>query len=96
MRDGKMQVEGSPEEIKRFAGLRPILRLWAEDASHAAARLAGRGLDAKAVGENELQVILDDQGEIRDVLDEVRPLNLRLIEPTLGDAFLKLSEVHAG
>jgi ABC-2 type transport system ATP-binding protein len=95
MQEGKMQVEGSPEEIKRFAGLRPILRLWAADAPQAAARLAGRGLDAKVVGENELQVILTAQGEIRDVLDEVRPLDLRLIEPTLVDAFLELSEVHA-
>jgi ABC-2 type transport system ATP-binding protein len=95
MREGKMQVEGSPEEIKRFAGLRPILLLWAENAALAAERLVGRGLDAKAMGENELQVILGAQGEIKDVLDEVKPLNLRLIEPTLGDAFLKLSEVHA-
>jgi ABC-2 type transport system ATP-binding protein len=95
MREGKMQAEGSPEDIKRFAKLRPILRLWAENAALAAARLAGRGLEAKIVGENELQVILDDRGDIKDVLSEVRPLDLRLIEPTLGDAFLKLSEVHA-
>jgi ABC-2 type transport system ATP-binding protein len=96
MREGRMRAEGSPEDIKRLAGLKPILRLWAEDASYASARLASRGMDAKVVDENELHVILDDQSEIRDVLSEVRPLDLRLIEPTLGDAFLKLSEVNAG
>lgn len=94
MRDRNMQAEGSPEEIKRIAGLRPILRLWTEDPEHAVSRLEASGFDVKLVGENELQINLDAHNKIKDVLDLVRPLDLRLIEPSLGDAFLKLAEAQ--
>lgn len=94
MRGGRMQAEGSPDEIKRIAGLRPLLRLWVTDPESAVARIDASGFDAKLVGENELQINLNAHSEIKDVLDLVRPLDLRLIEPSLADAFLKLAEAE--
>jgi len=94
MREGSMEAVGSPEEIKRIAGLRPILRLWALDPEHAVSRLEASGFDVKLIGDNELQINLDAHNKIKDVLDLVRPIDLRLIEPSLGDAFLKLAEAQ--
>lgn len=94
MRGGKMRAEGSPEDIKRIAGLRPLLKLWAKDPEKAASRLGAGGFDVRLAGEKELQVNLHDHGEIKDVLELVKPLDLRLIEPSLGDAFLKLAEAQ--
>jgi ABC-2 type transport system ATP-binding protein len=95
MRSGKMQAVGSPEEIKRLAGLRPVLRLWAENPEAAASRLSALGFDVRILGldkEKELQVSLDSHSRIKEVLDEAKPYDVRLIEPNLADAFLKLSE----
>jgi ABC-2 type transport system ATP-binding protein len=93
MRNGRMQAVGSPEEIKRLAGLRPILTLWAENPEASAARLSALGFDVRVTGlEKELQVSLDSHSRIKEILDEVNPQDVRLIEPTLADAFLKLSE----
>jgi ABC-2 type transport system ATP-binding protein len=91
MRDGKLKAEGSPEDIKRIAGLRPILRLWVENPEQAASRLDSLGFQARIMGK-ELQVSLDSHGQIKEVLDEVKPQDVRLIEPTMADAFLELSE----
>lgn len=94
MRDGKLQAEGSPEEIKRIAGLRPVLRLWAENpeqASQKASRLKELGFQVSILGD-ELYVDLDSHSQIEEVLNEAKPKDIRLIEPTLADAFLKLAE----
>lgn len=94
MRAGRMAAEGSPEEIKHIAGLRPLLKLWAKDSEQASSRLDAAGFSVRLIGERELQVDLDDHSQIKDVLELVRPLDLRLIEPSLGDAFLKLAEAQ--
>lgn len=94
MRGGKMRAEGSPEEIKRIAGLRPLLKLWARDPEQAASRLEGSGFDVRLIGEEELQVSLNNHSQIKDVLELVKPTDLRLIDPSLGDAFLKLAEAQ--
>ncbi len=94
MRGGRMQAVGSPEEIKQIAGLKPLLRLWAEDPEQAMSRLDSGGFEVKLVGENELQIHLDAHSKIKDVLDLVRPLDIRLVEPSLGDAFLRLAEAQ--
>lgn len=94
MRGGKMRAEGSPEEIKRIAGLRPLLRLWAKDPEHAASRLDAGGFDVRLVGEKELQINLDDYSQITNVLELVKPIDLKLIEPSLRDAFIKLAEAQ--
>jgi len=93
MRGGRMQAVGSPEEIKRLAGLRPVLRLLAGNPKEAASRLNALGISARITGlEKELEVSLDSHSQIKRVLDEVNPEDVRLIDPTLADAFLKLSE----
>lgn len=94
MRAGRMQAVGSPEEIKRLAGLRPILRLWAENPGAVLSRLLEMGYDAAIMAgqENELQVSLESHGQINEILNEAKPQDIRLIEPTLEEAFLKLSE----
>ncbi len=94
MRGGKMQVEGSPEEIKRFAGLRPILKLWSGQPAQAASKLAEKGYDVRLEGQ-EIQVSLNSHRQIEAILDDVEPLDLRLVEPTLEEAFLRLSEANS-
>ena len=97
MRGGKMRAEGSPEEIKRIAGLKPTLKFRAKDAIQAsklAARLGAEGFDVRVLGEM-MQVSLESHAQIKRVLDEAEPTDLRLIEPTLEDAFLKLGEENS-
>jgi ABC-2 type transport system ATP-binding protein len=92
MRAGRMQAVGSPEEIKSLAGLRPTLKLWAKNPEEAASRLRALGFDARVADKGkELQVSLDSHSRIKEVLNEVNPEDVRLIEPTLAEAFLKLS-----
>ena len=91
MKGGRMLAEGSPEEIKRIAGLRPTLRLWVEKKDDAAARLRASGFDVRVL-EDGLQVRLESHGQIKEVLDETDPLDLRVIEPRLEEAFLRLGE----
>jgi len=91
MRAGKMLAEGSPEELKRLAGLRPVLKLWVNDPEASASILSSRGFDVRRV-EDVLQVTIEDHQQLKEVLDQVVPLDLRLIEPSIGDAFLRLAE----
>jgi ABC-2 type transport system ATP-binding protein len=91
MRAGRMLAEGSPEELKRLAGLRPILRLQVNDPEASASSLKAGGFDVKVV-EGELHVKIEDHRQIKDVLEIVDPIDLRLIEPSIGDAFLRLAE----
>lgn len=91
MKGGRMQAEGSPEEIKWIAGLRPTLRLWTEKLDEVAALLRSKGFEVLVL-ESELQVRLESHAQIKEVLDETAPLDLRMIEPTLEEAFLRLGE----
>jgi len=95
MRAGRMLAEGSPEDLKRLAGLRTILKLSVEEPEASASRLASRGFDVRAAW-GELHVAIEEHRQIKEVLDLVEPFDLRLIEPTLGDAFIKLAEGESG
>lgn len=95
MRAGRMLAEGSPEDLKRLAGLRTILKLSVEEPEASASRLVSRGFDVRAAW-GELHVVIEEHRQIKEVLDLVEPFDLRLIEPTLGDAFIKLAEVESG
>lgn len=92
MKGGQMLAEGSPEELKRLAGLRPVLKLSVKVPEASATRLAARGFDARVVS-GELHVAIEEHRKLKEILDLVEPLDLRLVEPTLGDAFLRLAEV---
>ncbi len=91
MRAGEMLAEGSPEELKRLAGLRPVLKLWVKDPEASASILSAGGFDVRRV-EDVLQVTIEDHQRLKEVLEQVVPLDLRLIEPSIGDAFLRLAE----
>lgn len=91
MRGGRMAAEGSPEEILGLAGLRPVLRLWLADPEKDGARLEREGYDVRVAGEI-LEVRLESRAQIKDVLSTLSPRDLRLAEPTLEEAFLRLSE----
>jgi hypothetical protein len=45
----------------------------------------------KVVGE-ELELHLDNYSQMKEILDAALPLDFRLKEPSLEEAFLKLSE----
>lgn len=91
MRAGKMAAEGSPEEILRLAGLLPRLKLWLEEPDRDAALLRREGYEAE-VSEGIVQVRLESHARIKEILALVSPLDMRLAEPRLEEAFLLLSE----
>jgi len=91
MRAGRMLAEGSPEELKLLAGLRPILKLWVNDPQASASSLAAEGFEVNVVS-GVLHVKIEEHGRLKEILEHVKPSDLRLVEPTLGDAFLRLSE----
>ncbi|HPR66121.1 MAG TPA: ABC transporter ATP-binding protein [Methanothrix sp.] len=91
MKGGRMLAEGGPEELKRLAGLRPILKLWVKELDADAADLRARGFEVDVV-EEVLHVKVEDHGQIKEVLELVDPIDIRIVEPTLGDAFLRLAE----
>jgi len=90
MRDGQMLAESSPDELKRFAGLRKQLRMKVKDPDAEMAKLSGDGLEVRRAGDM-LFVDIDDSSRMRQVLDRVKPIDFNVIEPTLEDAFLKLA-----
>jgi ABC-type multidrug transport system ATPase subunit len=91
MNRGNIEAEGSPEEIKHHAGLRPVLRLLVDDPNATVSRLRELGFLAQIKGE-VLDVPLESHRQMKEVLDAANPKDLRLIEPTMEEAFLKLSE----
>ncbi len=91
MRAGRMLAEGSPEELKRLAGLRPILKLSVKEPDADASRLRAEGFEVEVVGD-VLNVAFEEGSQLKEVLDLVEPIDLRLVEPNLSDAFLRLSE----
>jgi ABC-2 type transport system ATP-binding protein len=90
MRSGSIDAEGSPAEIKRLAGLQSTLRLLVDDPPATAARLKEMGFDVLISGD-ELEVPLESLSQMKEVLDAANPKDLRLLEPTMEEAFLKLS-----
>ncbi|MDD2755962.1 MAG: ABC transporter ATP-binding protein [Methanothrix sp.] len=91
MRAGRMAAEGSPEEILRLAGLRPQLKLWLAEPQKDAALLRAQGYEIEIV-DGVLQVRLESHAQIKDILAVAMPLDMRLAEPRLEEAFLRLSE----
>lgn len=91
MKAGRMAAQGSPEEILRLAGLRPNLKLWLADPEKDAAILRAAGYETTVEG-SVVSVRLESHAQIKDVLSAVSPLDTRLAEPRLEDAFLRLSE----
>jgi len=91
MRAGKMAAEGSPEEILRLAGLLPLLRLWLAEPEKDAALLRSEGYEIMVKGE-VVEVRLERHAQIKEILAAVSPLDMRLEEPALEEAFLRLSE----
>ena len=91
MRAGRMAAEGSPEEILSLAGLKPILKLWLAGQQEAVALLAAGGYQV-AVREGVVLVELRSRAQVKDILALVEPLDMRLVEPTLEEAFVLLAE----
>ncbi|NYT01832.1 MAG: ABC transporter ATP-binding protein [Methanosarcinales archaeon] len=94
MRGGSMLAESSPEALKRLAGLFTTLRLWTGDLEGDRARLESRGYEVRVGAGPALEVVLQSHDQIKAVLDQVQPLDVRLVEPSLDQAFLKLAEVR--
>ncbi|MGV8175197.1 MAG: ABC transporter ATP-binding protein [Methanothrix sp.] len=91
MRAGKMAAEGSPEEIMRLAGLRPLLRLWLAEPEEDAALLRREGYDLR-IADGVVEVRLESHVQVKEILAQFSPLDMRLVEPGLEEAFLRLSE----
>jgi len=91
MRAGRMAAEGSPEEILSLAGLSPILKLWLAGQQEAAALLTAEGYPATVRG-GVVLVELRSRTQVKEILALVEPLDMRLVEPTLEEAFVLLAE----
>jgi ABC-2 type transport system ATP-binding protein len=91
MKAGRMTAIGSPDEIKQQAGLKPYLELWLKDPEKDSAQLRAQGYEIDIV-EGVVQIRLESHDQIKSVLELVLPLDMRLKEPTLEEAFLQLSE----
>lgn len=91
MRAGRMAAQGSPEEILRLAGLRPVLRLWLAEPENDARLLEAQGYEVE-IKDGALQVHLEGREQVKEVLAQVSPLDVRMAEPTLEEAFLRLLE----
>jgi ABC-2 type transport system ATP-binding protein len=90
MRNGRMLAESSPDKLKEFAGLKKQLRMKVTDPEGKMAKLAGEGLEVHREG-NILFVDISDTLKMADVLEQVKPIDFNVIEPTLESAFLKLA-----
>lgn len=90
MRDGRMLAESSPDELKRFAGLKKQLMMKVKDPEENMAMLSKEGLVVRRDGD-KLFVDIDEASKMQDILDRVKPLDFDVIEPTLEMAFLKLA-----
>jgi ABC-2 type transport system ATP-binding protein len=90
MRNGRMLAESSPDELKKFAGLKRQLSMKVEDPEQEMIKLAGMGLEVQRTG-NVILVDISDPSKTKDLLDRVKPIDFNVIEPTLEDAFLKLA-----
>jgi len=90
MRNGRMLAESSPDDLKRFAGLKKQLRMKVEDPEQKMALLAREGLEVRRDGDM-LFVDIAEASKMRDVLDRIKPTDFDVIEPTLENAFLKLA-----
>jgi ABC-2 type transport system ATP-binding protein len=91
MRAGRMAAQGTPEEILSQAGLLPVLRLWLNEPERDAALLRSQGYEITVEGA-VVMVSLESHAQIKEVLAQVSPLDMRLAEPKLEEAFLRLSE----
>ncbi len=91
MKAGRMAAVGSPDEIKRKAGLKPLLRLWLQEPEKDAVLLRAQGYQAE-IREGVVQLHLESHDQIKSVLELVTPRDMRLQEPRLEEAFLRLSE----
>jgi ABC-2 type transport system ATP-binding protein len=91
MRAGRMAAQGTPEEILRLAGVRPRLLLWLAEPEKDAALLRREGYEIQ-IAEGVVQLRLRSHTQIKEVLGKVSPLDLRLVEPRLEEAFLQLME----
>jgi len=91
MRAGRMAAQGSPEEILSQAGLGPRLRLWLAQPEDDAALLRSLGFEAE-IEDEVVMVSLKSHAQIKDVLAQISPQDIRLSEPRLEEAFLRLSE----
>ena len=90
MRNGRMLAESSPDKLKEFAGLKKQLRMKVTDPKGKMAKLVGEGLDVRIEGDI-LFVDISDTSKMADVLEQVKPIDFNVIEPTLESAFLKLA-----
>ena len=90
MRNGRMLAESSPDELKKFAGLKKQLRLRTKDPDLEMTKLIGEGLEVRRKGD-VLFVEIAESSKMQEVLEKVKPIDFSVIEPTLQDAFLKLA-----
>jgi ABC-2 type transport system ATP-binding protein len=90
MRNGRMLAESSPDKLKEFAGLKKQLRMKVADSKEKMAKLVGEGLEVRIEGDI-LFVDVSDTSKMADVLEQVKPIDFNVIEPTLESAFLKLA-----
>ena len=74
-----------------WPGFGPSCELWLAEPERDAALLRAQGYEIEVEG-GVVQVRLESHAQIKEVLAAVSPLDMRLAEPRLEEAFLRLSE----
>lgn len=90
MRNGRMLAESSPEKLKEFAGLKKQLRMKVADPKEKMAKLVEEGFEVRVDGDI-IFIDFSDTSKMADLLEQVKPIDFKVIEPTLESAFLKLA-----
>ncbi|MEI2763929.1 hypothetical protein [Methanothrix soehngenii] len=88
---GKDGRPGQPGGDFEPGGPGPRLRLWLAQPEDDAILLRSLGFEAEIEG-GVVTVTLKSHAQIKDVLAQISPLDIRLSEPRLEEAFLRLSE----
>jgi ABC-2 type transport system ATP-binding protein len=90
MRNGRMLAESSPDKLKEFAGLKKQLRMKVADPKEKMAKLVEEGFEVRVEGDI-IFIDFSDTSKMADLLEQVKPIDFKVIEPTLESAFLKLA-----
>lgn len=90
MRNGRMLAESSPDKLKEFAGLKKQLRMEVVDPEEKMAELVEQGFEVRVEGDI-IFIDFSDTSKMADLLMQVKPIDFKVIEPTLESAFLKLA-----
>jgi len=90
MRNGRMLARASPDKVERICWFEEAAPDEGSGSRGKMAKLVGKALRCGIEGDI-LFVDVSDTSKMMEVLDQVKPLDFKVIETYAGSAFLKLA-----